>query len=386
MLYPLHELHRLWADPVAEMAGAMADLCRTASLPGARLVEAGWSLLHRITKRYPRPELAQPVEVIASKPFCRLVRVLAPGAPTDPARPRVLLCAPLSGHHASLLRDTVDTLVADHDVFLTDWLDARDVPVTAGAFHLDDYVAYIRDFIRTLGATNLHVVAVCQPSVPVLAAISLAAAANEATPATFTLMGGPIDARISPTVVSQFATSHPLAWFEQQMIHTVPAGYAGAGRRVYPGFLQLTSFVMMNAASHAAAYRSYWLDTVTGADTSPHERFYDDYNAVLDMDAAYYLDTVKTVFQDHALATGTWTVGGARVDPSMIRDTALLTIEGERDDITGLGQTRAAQTLCSNVSRREHVVADCGHYGLFAGQRWRNEIYPALHNFIRGHS
>jgi poly(3-hydroxybutyrate) depolymerase len=334
-------------------------------------------LLHRITKRYPRPELGFPTETIASRPFCRLVHVIGGQGP------RVLVCAPLSGHHASLLRDTVATLLGDHDVYLTDWIDAREVAVDAGPFHLDDYVGYMRDFIRELGAAELHVLAVCQPTVPVLGAIALAAAAGQPTPLTLTLMGGPIDARVSPTLVDQFAAAHSIDWFAAQMIDRVPAGYPGAGRAVYPGFVQLTAFVTMSAWRHADAYRSYWIDQLWGRDVAAHERFYDDYNAVLDMDAAYYLDTVATVFQDHALARGAWRVNDTLVEPAAIGATALMTVEGLRDDITGLGQTEAAHALCPNVPRRKHVVADCGHYGLFSGGRWRTEIYPALHAFIR---
>jgi poly(3-hydroxybutyrate) depolymerase len=355
------------------MSGAMAEL--TAWNP---LVRASFSLLHRITRRYPRPELGIPTETIATRPFCRLVHVLGGTGP------RVLICAPLSGHHASLLRDTVSTMLADHDVYLTDWIDAREVPIDAGPFELDDYVDYMRDFIRELGAAELHVLAVCQPTVPVLGAIALAAAAGQPTPLTLTLMGGPIDARRSPTTVNQFAAEHSIDWFAAQMIHRVPAGYPGAGRAVYPGFVQLTAFVLMSSWRHADAYRTYWLDQIAGRDVGAHERFYDDYNAVLDMDAAYYLGTVATVFQEHALARGTLRVRSTLVDPAALGATALMTVEGLRDDITGLGQTEAAHALCPNVPRRDHVVADCGHYGLFSGQRWRTEIYPALHRFIRG--
>jgi poly(3-hydroxybutyrate) depolymerase len=314
----------------------------------------------------------------------------------DPARaaalsrdPRVLVCAPLSGHHATLLRDTVATLLQAHDVYVTDWIDAREVPVAAGPFPLADYVAYLRAFVHQLGARELHVVAVCQPTVPALAAVALDAAAGAATPRTLTLMGGPVDPSQSPTAVNRFATEHPLAWFERTLIHRVPSGFAGAGRRVYPGFLQLSAFVQMNPLRHAQAYRAYWLDQLRG-DTeaiAAHESFYDDYNAVLDMDAAYYLDTVGTVFQDMALARGTWEIDGARVQPAAITDTALFTIEGEHDDISGLGQTAAAHALCSGISHHQHVVADgCGHYGIFSGQRWRTQVYPRIHAFVRGHA
>jgi poly(3-hydroxybutyrate) depolymerase len=301
----------------------------------------------------------------------------------------VLVCAPLSGHHPTLLRDTVATLLGDHDVYVTGWLDAREVPTAAGEFHLADYVHYIQDFIRLLGERGpIHVVSVCQPTVPVLAAVALLASAGEATPQTLTLMGGPIDARVNPTVVNKLATERPLAWFRSNMIHRVPGGYPGAGREVYPGFLQLTAFVMMNPQRHTEAYRSYWVDQLRGNPTAPHEKFYDEYNAVLDMDAAYYLETVATVFQDFSLPRGTWVVDGAAVRPADITTTALFTIEGETDDISGLGQTEAAHGLCTGIPaarHRHHVAPQCGHYGLFSGNRWRTAIYPELRGFIAAH-
>ena len=404
MLYSLHELQRSWAASVASVAGSTAELLRGHDLLPARMMRAGAALLHRITKPYPRPSFGLTAlaahgrtvtvaqEVLAVHPFCRLVRFVrssddAATRAALAADPRVLVCAPLSGHHPTLLRDTVATLLQDHDVYLTDWIDAREVPVAAGVFHLDDYVAQIEGFLRRLGP-DLHVVSVCQPTVPVLGAIALMAAAGEPTPRTLTLMGGPIDARESPTVVNRVATDHPIEVFEARMIHRVPAGYPGAGRRVYPGFLQLAAFVMMNPSRHAEAYQSYWLDQLRGdaEATAVHERFYDEYNAVLDMDAAYYLDTVKTVFQDFALARGTWDVRGVRVRPEAITSTALLTIEGSLDDISGLGQTAAAHRLCSGIAEHRSLVSECGHYGLFSGQRWRTAIYPELRAFIGAHA
>jgi poly(3-hydroxybutyrate) depolymerase len=234
---------------------------------------------------------------------------------------------------------------------------------------------------------------VCQPTVPVLAAISLMAARGETTPRTLILMGGPVDARVNPTAVNVFATEKTHAWFEKNMIHRVPANHAGAGRAVYPGFIQLTAFVMMNPTRHLDAYRNYWLDQVRGVDSADgarvHERFYNEYNAVLDMDAAYYLDTVRTVFQDFALAQGTWEIAGERVRPEAITTTALYTIEGALDDISGLGQTQAAHGLCAGIAadrKRHQVAADCGHYGLFSGHRWRETIYPTVRDFVRTHA
>ena len=404
MLYSLHALQRQFFGPVADLSGTWAAWLRGSSALPGRWMHANLSLLHRSTKDFPGPSFGitsvsahgEHVDVVEetveTHPFCRLVRFARVGR--DPATvaalaadPRVLVCAPLSGHHPTLLRDTVATLLQDHDVHVTCWIDAREVPVERGAFHLGDYVGVIRRFIATLDATRLHVVSVCQPTVPVLAAVALAAAASEPTPRSLTLMGGPIDARQSPTVVNKLATDHPLAWFETAMIHRVPVGHPGVGRAVYPGFLQLAAFVMMNPERHADAYRTYWSDLVAGRDGTAHEKFYDEYNAVLDMDAAYYLDTVRVVFQEFALARGTWDVAGVRVRPAAITRTALFTIEGAHDDISGPGQTAAAHALCDGIpaARKRSLVADCGHYGLFSGSRWREAIYPELRVFIRDH-
>jgi poly(3-hydroxybutyrate) depolymerase len=382
MLYPLHELQRLSTDAIS----AWTELLRHAPVPWVR---AQASLLHRITKGYPKPGFGIPgvVEnVILARPFCRLLHF---AVPQKREVPRVLVIAPLSGHHASLVRDTVATLLQDHDVYVTDWLDARDVPLAAGTFSLDAYVGELRGFIHHLGAAQLHIVAVCQPTVPTLAAVSLDAAAGAPAPRSLVLMGGPVDARRNPTVVDKLATDHPLAWFEQQMIHRVPERYAGAGRRVYPGFLQLSAFVMMNPDKHAQAYWQYWLARLRGDDVAAalHEKFYDEYNAVLDMDAHYYLDTVRIVFQEFALARGTWRVAGELVAPSAITATPIFTIEGELDDISGLGQTAAALELAANApAKRQLVAAGCGHYGLFSGSRWREAIYPEVRAFIGEHA
>ena len=408
MLYSIHQLQRRLLDPVAAVAATAARWLGNDS-PLTRLAYANTSLLQRLTKDYPRQsfavtsvtahghELAVTEHVVVDRPFCRLVRFQRHGthAATIAALtqdPKVLLCAPLSGHHPTLLRDTVATLLQDHDVYITDWRDARDVPADLGAFSLDDYVRQIQEFIRTLGAADLHVVAVCQPTVPVLAAISLMASADETTPATLTLMGGPVDARRNPTAVNKFAVEHSYAWFKKNMIHRVPSPHAGVGRDVYPGFIQLNAFVMMNPLRHLASYQTYWLDQVRGPDGAAavqhHERFYDEYNSVLDMDAAYYLDTVRLVFQEFALAQGTWRVDGQLVEPSAITRTALFSIEGAHDDISGVGQTEAAHGLCAGIAAtaKKHLVAEgCGHYGLFAGHRWREAIYPEIKAFVRAH-
>jgi poly(3-hydroxybutyrate) depolymerase len=413
--YHFHELQRRVLAPFA--AGAKASsrallhpMNPFSRLPQVRALGASQALFHRLTKRYEKQpwsidsvvahgeKVAVVEELIVAEPFCRLIRFARRAGDGESAGrlasdPRVLVCAPLSGHHSTLLRDTIQTLLQDHDVYVTDWVDARDVPVTEGVFHLDDYVHTIMRFIRRLGAESLHVVSVCQPTVPVLAAVSLLAQAGEKTPLSLTLMGGPIDARRSPTEVNTFAAEHPLAWIEANMIHQVPGPYAGKGRRVYPGYLQLTAFVMMNPKSHFKAYARYWIDSVKGesgaAARKTHERFYDEYNAVLDMDAAYYLETVRVVFHEFALAAGTWNVRGVRVRPSAITETAIFTVEGERDDISGLGQTEAAHGLCSSVPdamRKHHVALGAGHYGIFSGRRWRESVYPEVREFIRANA
>jgi poly(3-hydroxybutyrate) depolymerase len=411
MLYQLYETQRALLSPFAEFASASSKLYNHplspfAATPMAQRVSAGFDLMHRLAKDYEKPEfsitaatvdgieVAVQEQVAVSKPFCRLLRfkrfsdnakVLA--AMKD--QPVVLVVAPLSGHHATLLRDTVKSLLHDHKVFITDWLDARMVPVGEGAFHLDDYVAYVQEFIRHIGP-EVHVISVCQPTVPVLAAVSLMASAREFTPKTLTMMGGPIDARKSPTAVNNLAMNKSYEWFEHNVIYRVPPNYPGTGRLVYPGFLQHTGFVAMNPSRHIHSHYDYFLDLIRGDDdgAEDHRRFYDEYNAVLDLPAEYYLDTIKTVFQDFALVNGSWRVKGKLVRPQDISTSALLTIEGELDDISGAGQTRAAHALCSGIakSRQFHYdVEGAGHYGIFSGRRWRELVYPQVKGFIARH-
>jgi poly(3-hydroxybutyrate) depolymerase len=304
-------------------------------------------------------------------------------------QPTVLVVAPLSGHHATLLRDTVTSLLQEHKVYITDWTDARMVPADAGPFHLDDYIEYVQEFIRHVGP-EVNVISVCQPTVPVLAAISLMASNGEPTPRTMTMMGGPIDARKSPTAVNNLAMNKSHEWFEHNVIYRVPVNYPGAGRRVYPGFLQHTGFVAMNPDRHLSSHYDYFLDLVRGDDESAeaHRQFYDEYNAVLDMPAEYYLDTIKVVFQDFALVNGSWQVKGKLVRPQDIRTSALLTIEGELDDISGAGQTRAAHDLCTGIPKDRQFHYDAkgaGHYGIFSGRRWRENVYPYVREFIAAH-
>ncbi len=412
-LYKIHELGRAWMAPLAYMAEANARMFSTPSswlstVPGADRIAAGNELVYRIGKDYEKPvwgisaverdgHSIPVVEVEAlRKPFCRLLRFKRY---TDDAAsitalkddPTVLVVAPLSGHHATLLRDTVRTLLRDHKVYVTDWVDARMVPLADGDFGLDDYIAYIEEFIRHIGAKNLHVISVCQPTVPVLAAVSLMAARGEPTPRSLIMMGGPIDTRQSPTQVNNLATRKPLAWFENNVIHTVPAPYPGEGREVYPGFLQHAGFIAMNPSRHFMSHWDFYSDLVKGDldDADSHRRFYDEYNAVLDMPAKYYLDTIKTVFQEFLLPRGKWKVNGELVSPAAIRKTALMSIEGELDDISGLGQTEAAQDLCTGIPKahRKHLMVEgAGHYGIFSGRRWREKVYPQVRDFIRKYS
>jgi poly(3-hydroxybutyrate) depolymerase len=394
MLYSLYEAHHLALAPLrfaAEVTrGWFAHpFSPLAHHPWSRRFAASNDLFLRLTGRYEKPAWdleGVSVEVALDKPFCRLVHFRQPQARDR----KVLVVAPLSGHHATLVRDTVRALLAEHDVWVSDWVDARRVPLSAGRFHLADYVDYVRDWI-TLLSPELHIVSVCQPTVPVLAAVSLMASSRQVQPRTMTMMGGPIDARRSPTAVNNLAQKKPFSWFEQNLIHRVPPKYPGYMRRVYPGFLQHLGFVAMNPDRHVSAHWDYYRHLVEGDGDSAeaHRRFYDEYNAVLDLPAEYYLDTVKTVFQDFALPKGRMFVREELVRPQAIRGTALLTVEGERDDISGNGQTEAAHALCLNIprERREHFLAPgVGHYGIFSGRRWRELIYPRVRDFIRRHS
>jgi len=420
MLYQIYETQRSIMEPFSDLAQAAAKLYSNplnpmAQTPLAQRVSAGYALMHRLGKDYEKPtfgiqtvkvnqtDVAIRERIEIDKPFCELRRFKR--FTDDPAtlsllksQPVVLMVAPLSGHYATLLRDTVKTMLQGHKVYITDWKNARLVPMSEGEFHLDDYINYVQEFIRHLQSIygHCHVVSVCQPTVPVLAAVSLMASRGEKTPLTMTMMGGPIDARKSPTAVNNLATNKSFNWFENNVIYRVPANFAGAGRRVYPGFLQHTGFVAMNPDRHAKSHYDYFKDLIKGDDasTEAHRKFYDEYNAVLDMDADYYLETIQTVFQDFKLVKGTWDVKGVdgkieRVKPQDIKGTALLTVEGELDDISGSGQTRAAQDLCTGVVERDRLhleVPGAGHYGIFSGSRWRNVVYPKLVSFILDHA
>ena len=416
MLYQIYEAQRSLLEPFADMADAAAKLYGNrhtllGQMPMAQRVSAAYALFHRLGKDYEKPEFGirkvdvEGVEVAIDerveldKPFCQLLRFKR--FSDDPAtleklkgQPPVLIVAPLSGHYATLLRDTVRTMLEGHKVYITDWKNARMVPLSEGEFHLDDYVNYVQEFIRHLQGRygNCHVISVCQPTVPVLAAVSLMASRGETTPITMTMMGGPIDARKSPTAVNNLAMQRSYGWFENNVIYRVPPNYPGAGRRVYPGFMQHAGFIAMNPDRHASSHYDYFRDLIKGDQSSAetHRTFYDEYNAVLDMDADYYLETIKTVFQDFKLVNGTWDVRSPegkleRVRPQDITQTAQLTVEGELDDISGSGQTKAAHALCKGVPRREgdHLeVKGAGHYGIFSGRRWRTMVYPQVKAFI----
>jgi poly(3-hydroxybutyrate) depolymerase len=416
MLYQIYEAQRSLMEPFADFAQAASKLYSNplspfGQNPFAHRISAGFDLLYRLGKDYEKPEFGiksvqrEGVEIVIQerveidKPFCELRRFKR--FSDDPqtltmlhGQPAVLIVAPLSGHYATLLRDTVRSMLGDHKVYITDWRDARMVPMEAGEFHLDDYVNYVQDFIRHLQGLygNCHVISVCQPTVPVLAAVSLMASRGEQTPLTMTMMGGPIDARKSPTAVNNLAMNKSYQWFETNVIYRVPPGFPGEGRRVYPGFLQHSGFVAMNPDRHLSSHYDYFKHLIAGDDTSAeaHRQFYNEYNAVLDMDADYYLDTIRVVFQEFRLVNGTWDVRNPegkleRVRPEDIRTTAHLTIEGELDDISGSGQTAAAHDLCTGVpkDRQKHLeVKGAGHYGIFSGRRWRDVVYPQVREFI----
>ena len=416
MLYKLYENQRSLMEPFTDLAKSAAKLYANplsplGQFPLSQRISAGYDLLHRLGKDYEKPEFGirtvdiNGVEVAVherveiKKPFCELRRFkrLSDDVATLTQlkdQPAVLIVAPLSGHYATLLRDTVKTMLKDHKVYITDWTNARLVPLSEGDFSLADYVNYVQEFIRHVQQRygNCHVMSVCQPTVPVLAAVSLMASRGEATPLSMVMMGGPIDASKSPTAVNNLAMNKSMAWFEHNVIYRVPSRFPGAGRRVYPGFLQHSGFVAMNPSNHLRSHYDYFKDLIKGDSSSAetHRKFYDEYNAVLDMDAHYYLNTIRTVFQDFNLVNGTWDVLGVdgkveHVCPQDIKTTALLSVEGELDDISGSGQTAAVHEICSGVdkSMQQHIeVKGAGHYGIFAGRRWREMVYPQIKTFI----
>jgi poly(3-hydroxybutyrate) depolymerase len=416
MLYQIYENQRSVMEPFADLAEIAAKLYNNPMLPMGQMpmaqrISAAYDLMHRLGKDYVKPvfgihsvriedkDIAIHERIEIDKPFCELRRFKRFTDDVDTLtmlkdQPVVLIVAPLSGHYATLLRDTVRTMLQGHKVYVTDWKNARLVPVSEGDFHLDDYVNYVQEFVRYLQGRygNCHVMSVCQPTVPVLAAVSLMASRGETTPLSMTMMGGPIDARKTPTAVNNMATQRSLDWFENNVIFRVPPNFPGEGRRVYPGFLQHTGFVAMNPDRHVSSHYDYFQNLIKGDDSSTesHRQFYDEYNAVLDMDANYYLETIATVFQDFKLVNDSWDVlneqgESEHVSPQDIANTALLTVEGELDDISGSGQTAAAHDLCTGIpkTKRQHYeVEGAGHYGIFSGRRWRDMVYPVVKAFI----
>ena len=359
-------------------------------------LSAGWEMLTRAGLTHTRPDFGftsvsiagedVPIreEVVASTPFGDLLRFRKE---TNPDQPRVLLVAPLSGHFATLLRGTVETLLPDNDVYITDWRNARDAPVAAGAFGFDEYVEHVIAFLAAIGP-GAHMISVCQPCAHALAAVAIMAEDDHpATPLSMTLMAGPVDTRVNPTKVNELAKSKPIEWFERELIATVPARYPGAGRRVYPGFMQLTAFVSMNLGRHVGAHLDLFGHLAAGRteEADAAKAFYDEYFAVLDLTAEFFLETVSRVFQEHLLPKGELVWRNRKVDPGAIRRTTLFTVEGERDDICSVGQTVAAHDLCRNIfanRKRHHLQPGVGHYGVFSGRKWSTQIYPLVRNMI----
>nr|WP_303682873.1 polyhydroxyalkanoate depolymerase [Brevundimonas naejangsanensis] len=409
MLYAFHELAYHSATPFrigAQMARQFwtSPLNPAADTAIGRTAYAAAEVFESLTRRYGKPDWGletieidgKPVrtteQVVWSSPWCRLVRfarnigdLKRAGRPA--AAPAVVIVAPLSGHYATLLRGTVETFLQDHDVYVTDWANARQVPMLEGRFDFNDYIDHVRDMLAAVGP-RAHVVGVCQPGPPVLAACAVMAAEDDPNrPASMTFMGSPIDARLSPTVTNQLAEEKPFTWFKSNMIHTVPLPYPGVGRRVYPGFVQLYSFMSMNEDKHVDAHRRYFEDLVAGDGdgVEKHEQFYDEYLSVLDLTEEFYLQTIDIVFQQHLLPRGLLQHRGQTVDLTAIKDIGLATIEGEMDDISGVGQTQAAHGLTPNIPddrRLLYVQPKVGHYGVFNGRRFREEIYPRVRDFI----
>ncbi len=411
MLYSLYELGHLSMAPLRIAAMMQSSVLRSPLNPVAdteiaRTAAAASDLFETVTRRYRKPAWNLPHTVVNgaqvpvtvkaawSSHWCEMLHFQRDADALNAARggdrpdPAVLLVAPMSGHYATLLRSTVEAFLPEHEVYVTDWADARMVPVIAGRFDLHDYIDHVMAMLRVLGPET-HVVAVCQPGPLVLAAVSLMSAQDDpCTPATMTFMGSPIDARKSPTAPNKLAETRDLEWFKQNMIHTVPMLYPGAFRRVYPGFLQLASFMGMNLSRHVDAHYAYFQNLVKGDgdSTEKHRDFYDEYLAVMDLTEEFYIQTLEEVFQKYSLANGTMVHRGERVDPGAITKTALLTVEGENDDISGIGQTQAAHDLCVNIPeamQRDYIQPGVGHYGVFSGRRFRQEIYPRMRDFMR---
>jgi poly(3-hydroxybutyrate) depolymerase len=383
MLYSVIEMQRAW------LAGASSLATTWAAIPGNAMMSSALEVFAHAAAPRGKPKFGLgPEEIVLRKPFGQLKHFVQDGAE---AKPKLLIVAPMSGHFATLLRGTVERMLDAHDVYITDWRDAKYVPMADGTFDLHDYIDYIIEFLDVLGA-GTHVLAVCQPSVPVYAAIALMnKAGHRATPPTLTMMGGPIDTRKSPTAVNQLAMHRPFSWFEDTVIARVPPTYAGAGRSVYPGWLQLSGFMSMNLGSHMMSHWEMFKHLVAGDDDSADtiQDFYEEYRSVCDMTAEFYLQTIDQVFQRHLLPKGEMLHRGERIDPQAITRTALLAIEGERDDISGVGQTQAALDCATGLAadmKHYHLAQGAGHYGLFNGSKWRTQIASVVENWIARHA
>jgi poly(3-hydroxybutyrate) depolymerase len=403
MLYSMFEISKLAMGPWRAAANATRRTLRAPWNPmgdtlAGRTTAAAADLFESMTRNYGKPDWDLPTteingktvavtpETVWSSPWCNLVHFKRENAPKH--QPKVLFVSPMSGHFATLLRGTVRTFLPDSEVYITDWVDAAMVPISDGRFDLNGFVDHVADMIRAIGE-NVHVVAVCQPGPPTLAAISLMAEdKDELRPASMIFMGSPIDARLSPTVPNKLAEEKPFEWFEQNAVHTVPPTFPGAMRRVYPGFLQLSGFMQMNWERHVDAHWQFFNHLVEedGDSADKHRQFYDEYLAVMDLTEEFYLQTIKDVFQEHKLPRGKFEHRGRIVDPSKITDIALMTVEGENDDISGIGQTQAAHDLCSNIPadiRIDWVQPKVGHYGVFNGSRFEKEIAPRMKAFMK---
>ena len=401
MLYQAYQAHSDIMVPVRALAGMAAKTVGEKLNGSARPsplsnLTAAYELIARAGLTHARPpygidsvmvgnrEVAVTEEAADVTPFGTLLHFKKD---IEQAQPRVLLIAPLSGHFATLLRATVRTMLAEHDVYITDWHNARDVPVADGRFGFDEYTAHLIRFLETMGP-GAHIVAVCQPCVAALvAAAVMAQADNPAAPRSMTLMAGPIDTRVNPTKVNELAKGKPIDWFEHNLIASVPHRYVGGGRKVYPGFVQLAAFMSMNIERHVKAHQELYENLARGeaAKAAQTKAFYDEYFAVLDLSAEFYLETVRLVFQEHALALGQLTYENQKIEPAAIKRTMLFTVEGEKDDICAVGQTLAAHDLCTSLRpsrKRHHMQAGVGHYGVFSGRTWQNQIYPMVKNVI----
>lgn len=402
MLYTAYELQRSWLNAASTWASVGAEMLSNPAMPfgygpGGSMMASALEVFAHAAAPYGKPEFdietvvvdgtSHPVTeaIVLHRPFGNLLRFTHPGLPKD--APRLLIVAPMSGHFATLLRGTVARMLERCEVYVTDWADAKMVPLAEGEFDLDDYIDYLIDYFEHIGP-GAHALAVCQPSVPTLAATAIMAETKHpCRPLTLTMMGGPIDTREAPTSVNDLAMQRPIEWFRHTVIGTVPLQYPGAGRRVYPGFLQLAGFMSMNLGNHMMSHYHMFKHLVAGADEDADatKAFYDEYRAVCDLNAAYYLQTVEEVFQKHSLPNGTFVHRGKVVDLGTIKDTAILAVEGERDDISGIGQTKAALHLTTGLAEAKkhyHLAPEVGHYGIFNGSKWREKIAPVLEEWI----